>query len=248
MIRTVPSTAKKESKQFTEQKPRAKTESNSAWLDRAWGDGGQARLLLLGGSDTASRRVRIAQAHARHDLTPSHWSHAAIVLAKTEPFATTSVLEVLLRPPDREAFPPAVNGVSEGSLANYDDKDEWPNVALVRVPVDQEDIATARRKFERMRGSFDALELRVLWLAFVWGVGTTGNPLLGGNGLPGSVFVETVLGACNFELTPSLPTRASCPEAIWQSLTWWDEYHTKRSKEQDVQSPGGVWLVRDRMR
>ena len=58
------------------------------------------------------------------------------------------------------------------------------------------------------------------WLAFLWGVSGSTNPLLSGTGLPSSAFVETVFAMAGFELTPGLSSASSCPEAIWQSAKW----------------------------
>jgi hypothetical protein len=53
---------------------------------------------------------------------------------------------------------------------------------------------------------------------------------LDGLGMPSAAMVETVTGAAGFDLTPGLESRASCPEAIWQSARWWHEYHAENKE------------------
>lgn len=76
-------------------------EDNVAWLQRAAGkvaanfgqrqaSSGHIRLVLLGGTDPVSFRLRVAQAHVRHDLTPSSWSHVVLC----DPREAASVHEI----------------------------------------------------------------------------------------------------------------------------------------------------------
>jgi hypothetical protein len=201
---------------------RAKGEGNVAWLARSGGGvGGGVRLLLFGGVDLASTRLRIAQSHARDDLTPSHWSHVAIVVADGPLEADTPLFEVRLEPPGGLSSLVARNGVIEGKLADYDAADRYPNVALLGVPVKADDMAAAIKRFYHVRHVADGIGLAIAWLDFVCGVGRTPNPLLAGEGIPSAVFVEMVVAAAGFELTPGLPNRSSCPEAIWQAAKFW---------------------------
>ena len=71
----------------------------------------------------------------------------------------------------------------------------------------------------------DGPELILVWLAYVWGVGRSGNPLLDGNGIPSAAMLEVVMGAAGFDLTPGLESRASCPESICQAARWWHSYY-----------------------
>jgi hypothetical protein len=48
--------------------------------------------------------------------------------------------------------------------------------------------------------------------------------------MPSAAMLETVTGAAGFDLTPGLESRASCPEAIWQSARWWHEYHEENKE------------------
>ena len=88
-----------------------------------------------------------------------------------------------------------------------------------------EKLEHAREQVAKSRSNLDLLDLLISWLAFAWGVGKTGNPLLEGLGIPSAALVEMIVGASDFELTPGLSTRSSCPEAIWQAAKWWHKYH-----------------------
>ena len=64
---------------------RKRSEDNLDWLARHLPSllkryrGPRSAILLVGGRDTASARLRAAQARARQDLSPSHWSHVALL-------------------------------------------------------------------------------------------------------------------------------------------------------------------------
>lgn len=64
------------------------------------------------------------------------------------------------------------------------------------------------------------------WLAFVWGAGREGNPLLRGHGIPSAAVIESLLGASGYDVCPGLDSSASSPEAIWQTAKWWQHYYT----------------------
>jgi len=121
-------------------------------------------------------------------------------------------------------YPPATNGVVETPLGDYDDPEFFTNIALFRVPVPLARVREAIARFRQQRAVMDALELSLAWFAFAWGVGTTGNPLLAGLGVPSAAFVEYVLGTAGYDLVPGFPSRSSCPEAIWQAARWWHEF------------------------
>ena len=62
------------------------------------------------------------------------------------------------------------------------------------------------------------MELIVRWLAFVWGAGRAGNPLLEGYGVPSSAMRKSS-SALSDTTAPGLESRSSCPEAIWQAAS-----------------------------
>src|SRR3954465_3272686 len=105
---------------LAEQRPK-RGETNAAWLRRA---GLEQGVVLLGGATLADVRVRFAQSLVRHDLTPSSWSSAALLLGDR-------LLTVPLEPGDDISSVPAANGIRELPLEAVDDADRYPNIALI---------------------------------------------------------------------------------------------------------------------
>jgi hypothetical protein len=212
------------------EQPRARKQGNLAWLERAMGAkkarAGQASktaLVLLGGDDPVSFRLRVAQSHMRHDLTPSHFSHVVLVEAALSGLEDEG-WEISLEPAGGFGYPPRTNGVRPVILRRYDDAERFPNVALLNVPVEWPRVTDALQQFMRQRAVLDAVDLVTSWLPYVWGAGRAGNPLLEGKGIPSAAFAEVVLGAAGYELTPGVSSSASTPEAIWQAARWWHEF------------------------
>ena len=227
---------------FDESK-RTGREDNHAWLVRHIGRGTGVRLLLVGGTDRQHFRLRIAQSQLRDDLSPSSWSHVALLDAPHDDLAKTTVREISLTPRSGFGFPPPTNGVQQGTLAAYRSRREFPNIALLHVPVDAGEVAGALERFQGQRTILDATELVIVWLAYLWGAGRAANPLLDANGIPSAAMVEMVIGAAGYELTPGLESRASCPEAIWQAARWWHRYYEGVNAE----PISGAWNVEHRL-
>jgi hypothetical protein len=135
-------------------------------------------------------------------------------------------------PAEGFGFPPATNGVQQAVLGRYADPKSFPNIAILYLPasVTPKKLMDTLERFQQQRIVLDAVQLLLAWLGYVWGAGRAGNPLLDGMGIPSAAMLETVTGAEGFDLTPGLESRASCPEAIWQSARWWHDYH-KENKE-----------------
>ncbi len=184
-------------------------------------------LLLVGGSDTVSARLRYAQAPARQDLTPSHWSHVVLVEPGESQFQDAHTTEVSLNPPAGFGFPAPTNAIQTGVLTTYNDPQTWPNLALLAVPVPPEQVKKRLASLRSMRCSIDLVELTIRWLGYLWGVRHADNPLTHEAGIPSAVMLENVIGALGFDLTPGLASRSSCPEAIWQSARWWHQFHSQ---------------------
>jgi hypothetical protein len=206
-------------------KPVTRKGGNGGYVEaQAAKDGNKTSLLLLGGKGPVDFRLRIAQAHARDDLLPSAWSHVAILGEPTKNPLRRSVFEIPMSGRASIGYPPATNGVVVSSVGEYDDPDVFPNVAVLQVPVSFSIVAEGIEAFRKYRNVLDALELLLAWWGFAWGVGTTGNPLFGGLGIPSAAFVEYVIAGAGYDLVPGFPSRSSCPEAIWQSTRWWHEF------------------------
>jgi hypothetical protein len=251
MISARASKDKEESRAF-DHDPRGERD-NLAWLlpklDKPR-KGTQCHVVLVGGNDPLSVRMRVAQSHLRNDVTPSHWSHVLLAMPTR---AGLDYRHIPLSTEHGFSFPPITNGVQPASIDHYADAARYPNVAVIHVPDrpmeadkrseaapttsrrGESDIQTACIEFEYSRGSLDAVELIWAWMGFAWGAAKSGNPLLNGVGIPCAVFVEQVLAAVRVDITPGLASRASCPEAIWQAARWWHSYYRKA---RDMVLPG----------
>lgn len=224
-----------------EEVPRRKSEGNLAWMRRAASkDGGGVHLLLVGGRDLHSFRLRVAQSHVRDDMTPSAWSHVALFRKLSSGVAGTQLYEISLDPPGGFRHAEAENGLQRGQLRAYDDRAKYPNIAVIKVPLQWSVVERHIKSFAKQRRVLDANELVLMWLAFVWGVGATGNPLLAGHGVPSAALAEVVFSAAGYDITPGLDSQSSCPESIWQAVKWWHPYY----EGHDQPVPSGVY-VRD---
>ena len=223
--------------------PRKRGEGNAAWLQRQRGDAAGPCLLLLGGTDALALRLRVAQSHLRHDLTPSRWSHVVLFPDAGSLGKRRAGAEISLAPPAGFGFPPPTNAVQRASADAYDDAAAFPNVALLLLPVEEAAVRAALERFQRERAALDGVELLVRWLAFAWGAGSAGNPLLEGLGLPSAAMVEQVAGAAGYPLAPGVSSRTSCPEALWQSARWWHEYQASAERE----PLRGAWCAEHRL-
>jgi hypothetical protein len=226
MLNIFTSTVKNPNKEFKET-PRKDGEDNLQWLTRVIppDEDGYTDLLLLGGSSLSAFRLRAAQAHLRHDLTPSSWSHVMLLGNIKKNLAATVVFEISLEPLTGFGFPVPSNALQKAKLGNYSDGEAYPNIAHIRVPVVRQKVTEALTRYQRQRAVLDGPQLVLLWLAYLWGAGRTSNPLADGQGMPSAAMIEVVIGASGFDLTPGLESRSSCPEAIWQAAKWWHEYY-----------------------
>ncbi|MDX2012006.1 MAG: hypothetical protein SFW67_17570 [Myxococcaceae bacterium] len=205
--------------------PRKADETNGAWLSRHLpkADDGLLRLLLVGGAEPLHFRVRVAQSHFRHDMSPSHWSHVALLSYAGE--KRLQLWECPLDPKDGFGYPPLDNAFRFGALKAYDDPRRFPNVALLTTSARHDEVLSkaAIHAFRHQRASVDVVALLHAWLGYAWGVGESLNPLQHELGLPSAAAADTLLASAGFDLTPGVSSRASCPEAIWQAAKWWQK-------------------------
>ena len=234
MISIRPSAAVEPSPHLTEF-PRPEGQTNSEWFSRALPAGEAAgAIVLLGGVSLTDFRLRVAQSHARNDLLPSYWSHAALI-RQASGERNWELHEVSLEPPGGFGAVPANNGVQQANFSAYDEPSRFPNIACLQVRVRpdalRQGLALAQaleaavNTFRRQRSVVDLGSMLVEWLGFVWGVGEKGNPLFKSMGVPSAVFIESVFAMTGVELTPGLAGQSSCPEAIWQAAKWWHEFY-----------------------
>ncbi|MDN3922442.1 hypothetical protein [Roseateles violae] len=184
-------------------------------------------IALIGGADTLSFRLRIAQSHLRPDMQPSYWSEALLLVPEGAALAGARAIHVPLMQPDGPEYGPKSNGVVSTPLTAFDDAQRYPNIALIALPLPQARVLARVDAFMSSRSTLDTLEHVLRWLAFSWGVAKTGNPLHENYGLPSACMLETVCAAEEFDLTPGLESRASCPEAIWSAARHWHDYFIK---------------------
>jgi len=227
-----------------EEKPRRKIETNTEWVSRVTANSNlEGQVLLLGSTALQDFRIRVAQSHVRQDLLPSFWSHVALFGAKSSA-RDWLLYEVQLNPNNGFGNVPKENGVQEGKLSKYDDPERFPNIACINFFIKSKTIEEEVSKFRKQRSLIDIGSLIVQWLAFIWGVGEYGNPLLKGVGVPSAAFVEGVFAGAGLELTPGLSTRSSCPEAIWQSAKWWHEFYESTATRN--KAPKGFYVTDQR--
>lgn len=211
--------------------PREAGEDNLAWLQRNLQTGHGTALVLVGGRSQVAFRLRAAQASVRHDLLPSYWSHVTLMGKPARKPAKTPVYEISLEPQGGFGFPPPTNAVQTAELGGYKDPAAYPNICLLHAPVKLSEVLDALDRFQRQRAVLDGVDLLVRWLAYVWGVGPSSNPLIENHGIPAAAVIEVVFGAVGFDLTPGLESRASCPEAIWQAAKWWSGHYEKQDRQ-----------------
>lgn len=220
MITTRQSTATTRNAKVSDQREWAG--NNTAWLAQLpRGVVQPGAVLLLGGSSVADFRIRVAQSHLRQDLMPSFWSQVGIVVSADE------FLSVPVSAPVATMDVAPNNAVCTCPIRDYADPRRFPNIAVLHFADRGAAIVDYARRVMRQRSAADLPLLLHAWLGFVWGVGTSPNPLMQSTGLPSSALVETAFGMAGIELTPGVASASSCPEAIWQSAIWWHDYYEK---------------------
>src|SRR5215212_6251437 len=133
MISILHSNATHANTQFKED-ARPRSEDNLKWLAKHVHESDQmSQIMLIGGADIASFRLRVAQSQLRHDMRPSHWSHVLLLGPIAQPLAKTPIYEISLEPPGGFGFPPPFNGVQKGRIDQYRSAKHYPNIALLRV-------------------------------------------------------------------------------------------------------------------
>lgn len=207
------------------QSDRQDGETNLQWVERHYPQGSDRTvLLLIGGADLISVRLRIAQSQMRRDLLPSYWSHVAILQSPSRSFRNTRLHEIRLDPPNGFGHPAKENAIQTGRLSAYDDAETYPNIAILKLDVALSQVELQLEQMRTMRHVVSGVDGLVAWLPYVWGATRAANPLLEDIGIPSAVMAEYALSGAGLDISPGLASRASCPEAIWQTMRWWHEY------------------------
>lgn len=191
-------------------------------------------ILLVGGSDLASVRLRMAQSVVRFDERPSYWSHAALVLdvEPTDVLDSTGV-EIALWP--SAATGPERNYLSFFKLRDYASDRRFPNLAVISVAElgEHADVAPLA---ERARGAAlrenpgRGVHAFGPWVA-AWAshvLAPITNPLLSDVPFPSTALVDYVFASAGIDLLPAAATPALCPEAVWASARYFSERHDLR--------------------
>lgn len=206
-------------------------ERNAAWVNRALADFKLSELsewsfvLLTGSTDVASFRLRVAQSHFRSDMLPSYWSDC--VLLQTKKNSLHSFYHIPLLQPANASFAPLRNGVVQSTLSKLPDADSMPNLALLAIPVAEQQTISALQQFQHNRAAVDALALLLPWLGFCWGTGHSSNPLLQQLPLPSAQMIQLLFSSAGFDLTPGVNTDLAAPEAFWSGIKHWQHFYSQ---------------------
>lgn len=212
---------------------RTKREPNPEWLKRAYDSftleniSGWSFIVLAGGKDVASFRIRLAQSRLRGDMLPSYWSDCALFKIQDGDFASAVLFNIPLFQPATAPYAPARNGLIELPFNKLPSQKNYPNLALLAIPVSQEQVLQSLAEYQRARVSYDAVENILPWLAFVWGTGNATNPLMQQIGFPSAVMLNQIFGANGFDLAPGVNANLSAPETFWSGVKHWQDYYSK---------------------
>ena len=187
-------------------------------------------LLLLGGADRASVRLRAAQAVVRFDQCPSYFSHVAVLASWDDRLEDALGLEATWEPEDPALFASERNGVTPFRLKRYLDAKRWPNVAVASFAFDddagapvpgvaprREAIRDALREPNRDRLRYPIWDQHRVWAPYRFGPAPA-NPLLQGHAMPAATFATYVFNHAGVDLVPVADAPNACPEHVWASL------------------------------
>lgn len=212
---------------------RPKTEANIKWLARAYDSlalknpADWSFVVLAGGKDVASFRIRVAQSHLRGDMLPSFWSECALVSVQNGDVTNAEFFNLPLFQPASAPYAPTRNGLITLPASELPNQKALPNLALLAIPVPQAQILLSIADYAKSRVSYDAIENILPWLAYVWGSGNAANPLMQQIGFPSAVMLNQVFAANGFDLAPGVNANLSTPETFWSGAKHWQDYYSK---------------------
>lgn len=212
---------------------RIKREANLDWLKRAYESftlenmADWSFIVLAGGKDVAAFRIRVAQSRLRGDMLPSFWSECALFKIQAGDFSSAVFFNLPLFQPATASYAPTRNGLVELPFNKLPTQKDFPNLALLAIPVPQEKILASLAEYKKARVSYDAVENILPWLAFVWGAGNTVNPLMQQIGYPSAMMLSQLYSANGFDLAPGVNANLSAPETFWSGIKHWQDYYSK---------------------
>lgn len=204
-------------------------------------------ILLVGGSDFASWTVRAQQAPIRFDRRPSDYSHAALICEwnKQRPEDSWGLEIDPVYVAAARQFPEH-GGVTPFRLGDYQDTQQFPNVAIIDVPVDAErNRAVVAAACTPMRDPirFPLLRWLASWRAFITLPEVVPHPLLNRTPHPGAAFVAMAYEAADVTLIPGATDLQHCPELLWANAKYWgsavgDDVQVFRAlRDRDARTP-----------
>ncbi len=211
------------------------------------GNRGLMSVGLIGSRDVPGHSLRTAQAMLRWDLRPSYWSHVFVVagtVTSRTALGSLPILEIPLHPRNGIFPKPECNGVNEGTLGLYDNKDLDANVGLVAVSMSDQDAKQLKKRamnwnLDRVRYNF--WDMLGAWQSYLWSQGAKRNPLREGMPIAASSYIEFIYEGLGLGVTPGSSERNSAPEHLWNAACWWH----KAFKEED-RKIAGMFVARDR--
>lgn len=210
---------------------RENRESNMEWLKRAYNSFGfddasqWSFILLMGGKDIVSFRIRVAQSHLRPDMLPSYWSDCALLQIENGEVDNATLSNIPLFQPPAKGYAPKRNGVVDIPLKQLPSQKHLPNLALIAIPIAQNDVIASLATYRDTRPSYDAVENILPWLAFVWGIGSSANPLIQHAGFPSAIMLKQIYSNHSFDLGPGISANLSAPEVLWGAAKRWQGYY-----------------------
>lgn len=212
---------------------RGRNETNKAWLARALQSfaltdmSAWSFIMLTGGKDVMSFRLRVAQSHLRRDMLPSFWSDCLLLRLNPADLAGSDLFGLPLLQPASARYAPYRNGLVSTPVKALPSARVWPNLALLAVPVPQQQVLQSLQAFEKSRISYDAVENILPWLAFVWGAGKAANPLMQQCGFPAAMMLNQLYAEHGYDLAPGVSASLSSPETFWSGVKNWQDYYAK---------------------
>ena len=248
---------------------RSLDQGNKAWVKAAHAVDG---VVVLGGSRIPHFRLRVAQSHLRSDLAPSFWSMTGIALDE-ERFVSIPI-DAMPRYPsvpeangiqvcrwadydDAREFPniafvrlgdmglsDVIDALAREKRSAKQKQKQKGSAGSKTAEPPVFDLRAIINDLAMQRASLQFPELLWTWLGYAWGVPTAANPLLGGKAFPCTAFVAALLARIGIDITPGLASNNVCPEALWSSVKWWNEYFKGEMIAGKPMKVTGRYLVR----